>query len=90
MPTDLKELAQREDLNYEMTKLLSREEADQYGTISSAQVGTDSASGGRKFADEFFDSRKGLYEPEELTDLRRTRYLVRKIKDVASACAAAR
>ena len=63
-------------------KLLSREEAEQYGTISGAQVGADFLSGGRKFADEFFDSRKGLYEPEELTDLLRTRYLVRKIKDV--------
>jgi hypothetical protein len=83
VPQDLQELAQREHLNYETTKLLSREEAEQYGTISSAQVGADFLSGGRKFADEFFDSRKGLYEPEELTDLLRTRYLVRKIKDVA-------
>ena len=40
-------------------------------------------SGGRKFADEFFDTRKALYEPEEFVDLGRTRYLARKIKDVA-------
>ena len=81
--TDLKEVAEREHLNYEVTKLLSLEEADQYGTISSAQVGTVPLSGGRKFAAEFFDTRKALYEPEELVDLGRTRYLARKIKDVA-------
>ena len=39
-------------------------------------------SGGRKFADEFFDPKKSLYEPEELTDLLGTRFLARKIKDV--------
>ncbi len=83
VPTaDLKEIAQREHLNYEVTKLLSFEEADQYGSISTAQVGTVPLSGGRKFAAEFFDSRKALYEPEELIDLGRTRYLARKIKDV--------
>jgi hypothetical protein len=81
---DLKEIAQRENLNYEVTKLLSQEEADQYGPISSAQVGTVALSGGHKFAAEFFDSRKALYEPEELIDLGRTRYLARKIKDVAA------
>jgi hypothetical protein len=81
--TDLKEVAQREHLNYEVTKLLSLEEADQYGPISSAQVGTVPLSGGRKFAAEFFDTRKALYEPDELVDLGRTRYLTRKIKDVA-------
>jgi hypothetical protein len=80
---DLKEVAQRENLNYEVTKLLSLEEADLYGPISSAQVGTVPLSGGHKFATEFFDSRKALYEPEELVDLGRTRYLARKIKDVA-------
>ena len=47
---DLKEVAQREHLNYEVTKLLSFEEADQYGPISTAQVGTVPLSGGRKFA----------------------------------------
>ncbi len=80
---DLKEVAQRENLNYEVTKLLSLEEAEEYGPISSAQVGTVPLSGGHKFATEFFDSRKALYEVEELVDLGRTRYLVRKIKDVA-------
>ena len=39
MPPDLKEVAQREGLNYEVTPLLSREEADQYGTISTAEAG---------------------------------------------------
>jgi peptidyl-prolyl cis-trans isomerase D len=39
-------------------------------------------SGGPKFAEEFFDSKKGLFEPEELTDRTNTRYLARKTKDV--------
>ena len=42
----------------------------------------DPAQRRRKFADEFFDPKKALYEPEELTDLLGTRFLVRKIKDV--------
>jgi peptidyl-prolyl cis-trans isomerase D len=79
---DLKEVAQREGLNYEITKLLSREDAEHYGPISSAEAGITPLSGGRKFAEEFFDSKKGLYEPEEMTDQGRTRYLARKIKDV--------
>ena len=81
-PIDLKELAQREGLNYEMTPLLSREQAEQYGQIAGAEVGMARLSGGRKFADEFFDPKKALYEPEELTDLLGTRFLARKIKDV--------
>lgn len=81
-PVDLKDLAQREHLNYETTPLLSREQADQYGEIAGAEVGISRLSGGRKFADEFFDPKKALYEPEELTDLLGTRFLVRKVKDV--------
>ena len=81
-PVDLKELAQREGLNYEMTPLLSREQAEQFGQIAGAEVGMSRLSGGRKFADEFFDPKKALYEPEELTDLLGTRFLARKIKDV--------
>ena len=65
-----------------MTPLLSREQAEQYGQISGAEVGMSELSGGRKFADEFFDPKKALYEPEELTDLLGTRFLARKIKDV--------
>ena len=81
-PVDLKELAQREGLNYEITPLLSRDQAEQFGPISGAEVGMARLSGGRKFADEFFDPKKALYEPEELTDLLGTRFLARKIKDV--------
>jgi hypothetical protein len=84
LPTspDLKELAEREGLNYEITKPLSREDAEQYGSISGAEVGMARLSGGRKFALEFFDPKKTLYEPEVLTDVLGTRYLARKIKDV--------
>jgi peptidyl-prolyl cis-trans isomerase D len=82
VPADLQEVARREGLNYERTRLLSREQADDYGPISGAEVGSISLSGGRKFAAEFFDTRKGLYEPEDLIDLGRTRYLVRKFKDL--------
>ena len=82
VPPDLKEVAQREGLNFDRTVLLSREDAEKYGTISNAETGVTPLSGGPKFAQEFFDSKKSLYEPEELTDQGRTRYLVRKIKDV--------
>jgi hypothetical protein len=79
---DLEELARREGLNFERPKLLSREAAEHFGPISSAEAGITPLSGGRKFADEFFDPKKAMFEPEELTDQGRTRYLVRKIKDV--------
>jgi hypothetical protein len=79
---DLKELAKSEGLNHEVTPLLSRVEAERYGQISGAEVGLTRLNGGRKFADEFFDPKTGLYEPVELTDLLGTRYLARKIKDV--------
>jgi peptidyl-prolyl cis-trans isomerase D len=82
-PADLRELAQREGLSYEITKPLARDEADRYGTISDAEVGTARLSGGRRFADEFFDPKKALYEPEILTDVLGMRFLARKIKDVA-------
>src|SRR5262249_32298998 len=38
---------------------------------------------GRKFADEFFDPKSAMYESVTLSDLMGTRYLVRKVKDVA-------
>jgi hypothetical protein len=69
-------------LNYEVTPLLSRDQAEHYGQIATAELGVAKLSGGRKFAEEFFDPKKGLYEPEELTDSLGTRFLVRKIKDV--------
>ena len=81
-PIDLKELARRNGLSYEMTPLLSRDRAEQFGQIAEAEVGMSRLSGGRKFADEFFDAKKALNEPEELTDLLGTRFLARKIKDV--------
>ena len=62
--------------------MLSREEAERYGQISGAEVGLARLSGGRKFADEFFDPKTSPFEPEELTDLLGTRRtLARKIKD---------
>jgi len=81
-PANLKELAVREGMSHEITRLLSREEAENYGPISGADVGTSRLSGGRKFAEEFFDPKKGLFEPEELTDVIGMRFLVRKIEDV--------
>jgi peptidyl-prolyl cis-trans isomerase D len=82
-PLDLKALAQKEGVNYEITPLLSREAADRYGTISGAEVGTTRLSGGRNFSDEFFDPKISLFEPVELTDLLGTRFLARKVKDEA-------
>jgi hypothetical protein len=81
-PKDLKDVATREGLHYELTPLLSHEDADRYGLISGAEVGLSRLNGGRKFADEFFDSKTQLFEPEELTDMLGTRFLARKIKDI--------
>ena len=81
LASDLKEIAKKEGLQYDLTPLISRDEADRYGQISGAEVGLARLSGGRKFADEFFEPKTSLYEPEELTDLLGTRYLARKIKD---------
>jgi peptidyl-prolyl cis-trans isomerase D len=82
-PQDLKAVADREGLQYEKTPLLSREEAQRHGQISTAEVGLTELSGGRKFDEELFDPKTGLYEPVELCDILGTRFLVRKIKDEA-------
>ena len=37
--------------------MLSREDAEHYGQISGAEVGLSRLSGGKKFADEFFDPK---------------------------------
>jgi peptidyl-prolyl cis-trans isomerase D len=81
-PPDLKDVARREGLNYELTPMLSREEAERYGQISGAKVGLTRSIGGRTFADEFFDAKTSLYESIELIDLLGTRYLARKVQDV--------
>jgi peptidyl-prolyl cis-trans isomerase D len=80
-PQDLKSVADREGLNYEKTDLISRDVAEKYGQISGAEAGLTPLSGGRRFPEEMFDPKTGLYEPVELTDILGTRFLVRKIKD---------
>ena len=80
-PTDLKSAADREGLGYEKTGLLSRDEAEKHGQVSTAEVGLTPLSGGRRFVDEIFDLKTGIYEPVELTDILGTRFLVRKLKD---------
>jgi len=80
-PQDLKAIADREGLSYEKTPLLSRQDVERLGQISTAEVGLTPLSGGRKFVDEMFDPKTGLSEPIELTDILGTRFLVRKIKD---------
>jgi len=86
--SNLKALAKSEGLAYDLTPMLSREAAERYGLISGAELGLGRLDlarlrGNRKFAEEFFDPKTSLYEPEELTDSTGTRYLARKIKDVA-------
>ncbi len=39
-------------------------------------------SGGKKFAEEMFDTKSARFEPVELTDLTGHRFLVRKLQDV--------
>jgi peptidyl-prolyl cis-trans isomerase D len=80
-PPPLKEVAAREGLQYEVTPLLTREQAEVYGEVSSAEVGSTRQGGGRKFAAEIFDPKTSLYEPVELTDILNRHFLVRKIED---------
>jgi hypothetical protein len=82
-PVDLKTAADRDGMSYEKTGLLTREAAETHGAISTAEVGLTPLSGGRKFVDEVFDPKTGIFEPIELTDLLGNRYLVRKTKDEA-------
>ena len=60
---DLKAAAKTEGLEYDLAPLLSRERAEKYGIVSSAEVGLTKFSGGRKFVDELFDAKTSLYEP---------------------------
>ena len=76
-------MADREGLQYEKTPLLSREEAQRHGQVATADVGLAPLSGGRRFDEELFDPKTGLYEPVELCDTLGTRFLVRKIRDEA-------
>jgi peptidyl-prolyl cis-trans isomerase D len=80
-PRPLKELAAKEGLQYEVTPLLTREQAETYGEISGAEVGSTRLGGGRKFAVEVFDPKTSLYEPFELTDILNRHFLARKIED---------
>jgi peptidyl-prolyl cis-trans isomerase D len=80
-PADLKDMAKREALTHELTPMLSRDDAERYGQISGAQVGLSRTGGGKKFAEEFFDTKTSLYEPIELADIGGWRYLARKVKD---------
>ncbi len=80
-PDSLKDLATREGFGYELTPLISREDVAKLGPVADAEVGLKRLGGGRGLVEEFFDSKKGLYEPAELTDILGTRFLVRKMKD---------
>ena len=81
-PTDLKEVASKAGLDYDKSPLLSREEAEHYGRVSEAEVGTTPFSGGKKFAAEFFEPKSPLFLPMELTDTQNRHYLVRKVEDL--------
>jgi len=80
---DLKGVAAREGLIQEITPMLTREQAETYGPISSAEVGLTRLSGGRKFAEEMFDPKTSLYEPVEFADVLGHRFLARKVEDEA-------
>ncbi len=79
---DLKPVAAAEGLSHEVTPLLTRELAENYGQVSTAEMGLTRLSGGRKFAAEMFDPKTSLYEPVELTDAMNRHYLARKLEDL--------
>jgi hypothetical protein len=81
-PNDLTDLAKSQGFQHEITPLLTKRLAEQYGEIHDAEVGLTPGSGGRKFASEFFDTKTMLYEPVEFTDILKRRYLARKAEDL--------
>lgn len=80
-PESLKPVGDSERLTHEITPLMTRPEAETHGILGVAEVGTSRMSGGKKFADEMFDSKATLYEPVEFTDFSGHRFLVRKLQD---------
>ncbi len=80
-PGSLKDLAARSGFGYELTPMIARGDLAKLGPVAEAEVGLRRLGGGRKLAEEFFDLKKGLYEPAELTDILGMRFLVRKMKD---------
>src|SRR5262249_45066337 len=80
-PDYLKDVAAKEGLQYELTPLLSRENAEKHGLVSGAEVGLTRGRGGKRFADEVFAAKSTLFEPIELTDFSGHRFLVRKLQD---------
>ncbi len=77
----LQTLAEKEKLSHEITPLLTREAAERYKQVKDAEQGLTRFSGGRKFAEEMFDSKSTLFEPIEMTDGSGRRYLIRKLQD---------
>lgn len=80
-PESLKALAEKAKLDYEVTPLLSHEEAEHYGMIGGAEVGLNRSSGGKTFAAEFFDPKVGVFEGVELINSDGRCFLARKIED---------
>jgi hypothetical protein len=80
---DLKAVAAKEGLSYELTPMLTREQAENFGQVSTAEVGLSQFSGGRRFAAEMFEPKTSLFEPVEFADRLGRRYLVRKVDDQA-------
>lgn len=78
---DISVAAEKDGLTREVTPLLTRADAENYGRIASAEIGLSRFSGGRRFAEEFFDAKSQLMEPYEFTDAEGRRYLARKIED---------
>jgi peptidyl-prolyl cis-trans isomerase D len=77
----LEDMATKEGLSYELSPLLTQDQAAQYGLVSGAEVGLTRFSGGRKFVEELFETKSTLFEPIELTDATGRRFLVRKVED---------
>ncbi|WP_435010105.1 hypothetical protein P12x_001332 [Tundrisphaera lichenicola] len=80
-PEDLAGVAKKYNLVHEISPLLDRAEADQYGRISLARAGSGRSFDAKNFAAVAFDPKTSLYEGFELSDIVGDRYLARKIED---------
>ena len=81
-PDDLAGVAKKYGLTHEITPLLDRRGAENYGRISLARSGSAQAADARNFAAVAFDPKTSIYEGFELNDILGDRYLVRKVADI--------
>ncbi|HEU5117674.1 MAG TPA: hypothetical protein VFT74_13685, partial [Isosphaeraceae bacterium] len=78
----LKQFADKHDLKYEKTPLMTEEEAQKLVPVAGSTVGSTWSSTNPTFVATMFDPRSSLYDPIEFADARGERYLAWKVQDL--------